>query len=255
MENVVPKLAGLQPGYFSVTYGAGGTTRDGTEQTVRRLLQAGHQAHPHLSLGGTDAATMQAILDGYRDMGVTHIVALRGDQPSGMGGDRFAHNAEALMRVIREHSGSHFKLIVAAYPEVHPDAVDAESDLDFFARKVDAGADKAITQYFYNPEAYADFLNRCTQRNINIPIIPGIMPITNYASLRRFSDNCGADIPRWLDKRLQTLAEDEAGLRHFGEEVVTQLCERLINMGAPSLHFYTLNRWGATQRICQNLSL
>lgn len=255
VDNVAKKLEAISPGYFSVTYGAGGSTRDGTTQTIKNLLEAGYSAVPHFSLGGASPGEVKDMLDNYRAMGVDQIVALRGDQPSGMGGNRFANNAEALIKVIRDHSGDHFSLIVAAYPEVHPDATSADQDLDFFQRKVDAGASKAITQYFYNPDAYENFLNACTRRNIQIPIIPGIMPISNYASIHRFSQNCGAEIPRWLDQRLKQHEDDEAATQAISDEALTRLCERLIALGAPGFHFYTLNRWGAAVRVCRNLGL
>lgn len=252
VSNVAARLSELQPEFFSVTYGAGGSTRDGTRQTVKALLQAGQQAVPHLSIGNDDHQALLDLLDDYRQAGVRHIVALRGDQPSGMGSNRFAHNAEALVKIVREHCGDHFHLVVAAYPEVHPDAKSAQQDLEFFQRKVDAGANSAITQYFYCPEAYALFLERCAKAKINIPIYPGIMPITNAESLFRFSEKAGADIPRWLQYGMadQHNAQD---LADFGVEVVSNLCNRLIELGAPGLHFYTLNRWGATSRICENL--
>ncbi|MEM9621099.1 MAG: methylenetetrahydrofolate reductase [Pseudomonadota bacterium] len=253
VSNVAAKLGELGPEFFSVTYGAGGSTRDGTLQTVKSLLQTGHQAVPHLSIGNDDQAELLELLDEYRASGVRHIVALRGDQPSGMGANRFTHNAEALVRLVREHSGDHFHLIVAAYPEVHPDAKSAQQDLEFFQRKVDAGANSAITQYFYCPEAYAVFVERCAKAGLNIPIYPGIMPITNAESLFRFSEKAGADIPRWLQYGMAD-QETEQDLAKFGVDVVTRLCERLIELGAPGLHFYTLNRWGATTRICANLN-
>lgn len=251
-NNVAAKLAALSPEFFSVTYGAGGSTRDGTKQTVSTLLAHNLMAAPHLSMGADDQDVLYALLDEYQALGVKRIVALRGDQPSGVGGHPFAHNAEALVRLIRQHSGEAFHLTVAAYPEVHPDASSAAQDLDFFARKVEAGADSAITQFFYNPDAYADFLERCAQRNLHIPIIPGIMPITNAESLARFADKAGAEIPRWLRFSLadQTTEQD---LVNYGVDVVSKLCQRLIELGAPALHFYTLNRWGASTRICQRL--
>lgn len=254
INNVAAKLGALGPSYFSVTYGAGGTTRDGTRQTIERLLQAGYAAAPHLSMGADDRAEICRMLDQYRAAGVQRIVALRGDQPSGFGTQRFAHNAEALVHLIREHTGSHFHLTVAAYPETHPDAASAADDLMYFKRKVDAGADSAITQYFYNADAYEDFMERCAKAGISIPIMPGIMPITNLASLLRFSDKCGADVPRWLRHVLIDKQEDEQATIAYGVEFVTKLCEKLIKLGAPALHFYTLNRWGATSRICENLS-
>ncbi len=255
VANVASRLAELNPAYFSVTYGAGGSTRDGTAQTVAALLAAGQQAVPHLSMGNDEEASIHELLTSYRDMGVQKLVALRGDQPSGMGGDRFSNNAQALIECIRRHSGDHFDLIVAAYPEAHPDSAGAAADLDFFKRKVDAGASKAITQYFYNVDAYADFMERSLAAGITLPIVPGIMPITNLQSLVRFSDGCGAEIPRWLYKRLVDLEDDEAATRELGIEFLSTFCERLLALGAPGLHFYTLNRWGATVRICENLAL
>ncbi len=253
VDNVAAKLAQLGPEYFSVTYGAGGSTRDGTRQTVLSLMEAGYQAVPHLSIGNDDTAELLDLLDEYRDAGVTHLVALRGDQPSGMGRNRFAHNAEALVKLVRQHSGDHFHLTVAAYPEIHPDATSARQDLDFFKRKVDAGANSAITQYFYCPEAYALYLDRCASAGINIPIYAGIMPITNAESLFRFSEKAGADVPRWLRYAIAE-HDNDSDLTQFGVDVVTRLCERLLTLGAPGLHFYTLNRWGASTRIVQNLT-
>ncbi len=252
VENVAAKLGTLKPEYFSVTYGAGGSTRDGTRQTIMSLLEAGHQAVPHLSIGSDDKPELVQLLDDYKAAGVKHIVALRGDQPSGMGSGRFTHNAEALVKLVREHSGDHFHLVVAAYPEVHPDAESAQHDLTFFKRKVEAGANSAITQYFYCPEAYARFMDRCAAANIDIPIYPGIMPITNAESLFRFSAKAGADIPRWLRYGMAEYSDPDE-LTKFGVEVVTNLCQRLTELGAPGLHFYTLNRWGATTRIVENL--
>ena len=254
VSNVASKLSEFEPEFFSVTYGAGGSTRDGTRQTVLSLLEAGHQATPHLSMGADDASEIDEMLDAYAADGVKRIVVLRGDQPSGFGSNRFAHNAETLTKLIRDHSGNQFHLEVAAYPEVHPDASSAASDMDFFKRKVDAGADSAITQYFYNGDAYENFLERCAQANIGIPIIAGVMPITNLESLVRFSDKCGAEIPRWLRNVLHDMQDDEKATTDYGVEFLTGLCEKLIVLGAPGLHFYTLNRWGATSRICQNLT-
>jgi len=253
IHNVASKLAQLAPEYFSVTYGAGGTTKQGTRQTVDALIKNGFKAAPHLSMGADDIADIKQMLDDYQAAGVTRIVALRGDQPSGLGSTRFAHNAEALVRLIREHSGDTFDIEVAAYPEVHPDAQNAAADLDFFKRKIDAGASGAITQYFYNADAYENFLERANQAGITVPIIAGVMPITNLASILRFSEKCGAEVPRWLCKTLGDLEHDEPETARVGVDVVTRLCERLISLGAPGIHFYTLNRWGATTRICENL--
>ncbi len=254
IANVASKLGTLEPEYFSVTYGAGGSTRDGTRQTVCDLLDAGYQAAPHLSMGTDDPGAILAQLHDYANRGVDRIVALRGDQPSGYGASRFANNAENLVALIREHTDRQFHLTVAAYPETHPDSPSAAADLEYFKRKVEAGADSAITQYFYNADAYEDFLERAAKAGIQIPIVPGVMPITNFENLVRFSDKCGADIPRWLRYVLTDLKDDETALIDFGVEFVSRLCERLITLGAPALHFYTMNRWGATTRICQNLA-
>jgi methylenetetrahydrofolate reductase (NADPH) len=213
----------------------------------------GIDAAPHLSIGADDERETFALLDLYRDMGVRRIVALRGDLPSGMGRTRIVNNAESLVKRIRAHSGDHFQLEVAAYPETHPDARSPADDLRFFSGKVNAGANGAITQYFFNPYAYFDFMDRCSQAGIDVPIVPGILPITNYEGLIRISEKCGADVPRWLRKRLEELQEDEAGLKSFGVDVITRLCEDLLAAGAPGLHFYTLNRWGASLAVCKNL--
>ncbi|MEM7078511.1 MAG: methylenetetrahydrofolate reductase [Pseudomonadota bacterium] len=253
IDNVANKLNDtIQPQFFSVTYGAGGSTKDGTRQTVRCLQESGATAVPHLSMGQDDAQDILHMLAEYAKAGITQIVTLRGDQPSGMAARHFHNNAETLVRLIREHTGDRFHLTVAAYPEVHPDSHSAQEDLDFFQRKVEAGANSAITQYFYNPDAYAYFLDHCAKRKIDIPIYPGIMPITNIESLERFSAKAGAEIPRWL---LNNLIDqpDETALLDYGVEVVVRLCERLISLGAPGLHFYTLNRWGATVRIARAL--
>ena len=258
LESVAGKLASIGPDFYSCTYGAGGTTRDGTRETISRLLTLGYDAAPHLSIGNDSKETIFELLDRYRTLGVRRIVTLRGDAPSGSGTSGVKHNAETLVRWIREHSGDHFHLEVAAYPETHPDAVSPESDLDYFRAKVDAGASSAITQYFYSPYAYYDFIERCAKAGIDIPIIPGIMPITNFDGIVRFSRKCGADVPRWLHKRLESLAalpDNEAGLRSFGIDVLVRMCAELIEQGAPGLHFYTLNRWGATRAICGELGL
>jgi len=253
LGRVAEKLNQLNPAFFSCTYGAGGSTRDGTRDTVRQLLGMGIDAAPHLSIGADTQDTVFALLDSYREMGVKRIVALRGDLPSGLGRARFVHNAETLVRWTREHSGGYFELEVAAYPETHPDARSPEEDLGFFQRKVEAGANSAITQYFFNSYAYYDFMERCEQTGIRIPVFPGILPITNYEGLVRISEKCGADVPRWLRKRLEALQHDEAALKDFGVEVITRLCEDLLGAGAPGLHFYTLNRWGASLAVCRNL--
>lgn len=250
------RLGRFAPEFYSVTYGAGGSTRDGTFDTIAQLLSAGYDAAPHLSIGVDSREQINTLLDRYRDIGVKRIVALRGDIPSGMGSSkRYGNNAETLVGWIREHSGERFHIEVAAYPEVHPDATSASADLAFFKNKIDAGANSAITQYFYSPYAYANFVERACAAGVNVPIVAGVMPITNYESIRRFSDGCGADIPRWLDKNLSEHRNDEKAITSFAVDFLSLMCEQLIQLGAPGLHFYTLNRWGATTRICTNLDL
>lgn len=255
LARVVARLNDARPDFYSCTYGAGGSTREGTRETITRLLALEVNAAPHLSIGGDDQATIFGLLDDYRAMGVHRIVALRGDVPSGMGANRIGHNAQTLVEWIRKHSGDHFHIEVAAYPEVHPDATSVTSDLEFFAAKVAAGANSAITQYFYNPHAYYDFIDRTRQAGIRIPIYPGIMPITNLEGILRFSSKCGADVPRWLVKRLEDYADDEASIRAFATDYLSRMCQELLGNGAPGLHFYTLNRWGISRAICANLGL
>lgn len=250
---VADRLARFQPAFFSVTYGANGSTREGTPDTVQRLLAQGLSAAPHLSMGRDSAERIQALVDEYLHAGVRRMVALRGDRPSGMGGARLPNNAEALVRVIRAHCGDALQLEVAGYPEVHPDAESPRRDLEFLKRKVDAGANGIITQYFYHPYAFIDFRRRAEAAGIGVPIVPGIMPLTNFDRFVRFSQGCGADVPRWLYKRLEAYRDDQHALREFGVEVVTRLCQDLIAAGAPGLHFYTLNRWSVTTQICENL--
>lgn len=255
LTRVVGRLKETAPDFFSCTYGAGGSTRDGTRETIARLISLGVEAAPHLSIGADNQSAVFDLLNRYRDMGVKRIVALRGDIPSGMGTSPISHNAESLVRWIREHSGDHFHIEVAAYPEVHPDATSAESDLEFFAAKAHAGANSAITQYFYNPHAYYDFMDRSVARGIELPVYPGIMPISSLEGILRFSSKCGADVPRWIEKRLASYADDEAAIRSFTTDYLSRMCEELIANGAPGLHFYTLNRWGVSRAICQNLNL
>ena len=250
------ELLALCPSFFSVTFGAGGSTQGQTFETVLDLSRAGSEAAPHLSCIGATREGIGALLDGYRDHGITRIVALRGDPPSGWAGSfgEFSYASE-LVSFIRERTGKHFHIEVAAYPEVHPQSRTVADELEFFHRKVDAGANGAITQYFYNADAYFFFLEACTRRGIKIPIVPGIMPISNGVQLMRFSDTCGAEIPRWLRRRLQELEGDKAGLQAFGLDVVTRLCERLLQGGAPGLHFYTLNQATPTLEISSRLGL
>ncbi|MDH3976555.1 MAG: methylenetetrahydrofolate reductase [NAD(P)H] [Deltaproteobacteria bacterium] len=250
------ELAALGPEYFSVTFGAGGSTQQGTMETVFSLKDAGYEVAPHLSCIGSTRSEVLHLLKTYMDKGIDRIVALRGDLPSGMGvgiGDfRYANE---LVQFIREETGDHFYIEVAAYPEIHPQATDAESDLDNFAGKVKAGADSAITQYFYNADAYFRFIDECAERGVQVPIVPGIMPITNYEQLARFSDTCGAEIPRWLRKRLEGYGSDLELLRKFGIDVTTDLCQRLLDGGAPGLHFFTMNQVAPTTAIWKALGI
>ncbi len=255
LQAVLAELGALKPAFFSVTFGAGGSTQEGTFETVRAISAAGHEAAPHLSCIGSTRESIAAILDRYREAGIRRIVALRGDMPSGMHEPGAFRHANELVGFIREHTGDHFHIEVAAYPEFHPQAPDAWRDLDNFRRKVEAGADSAITQYFFNPYAYFHFIDSCERRGIDIPVVPGIMPITNHAQLARFSDACGAEIPRWIRKRLEAYGDDLASLRAFGTEVVTELCAILLQEGAPGLHFYTMNRAEPTLAIWHNLGL
>lgn len=256
MHNAVLALNERQPAFFSCTYGAGGSTRHNTFASVDWLREQGIDTAPHLTCIGNSIEETLDILQRYKNQGIHRIVALRGDRPSGagVGGGDLAH-ANELVALIREHFGTHFHIEVAAYPEMHPQAPNFTADMTNFKRKVDAGADSAITQYFYNPDAYARFVDQCQDIGITIPIIPGIMPITHYSNLKRFSDACGAEIPRWIAKRLEGYADDTDAIRSFGLEVVTGLCEQLLAAGAPGLHFYTMNQSAPTLAIWDNLGL
>lgn len=247
------QLAAFNPEYFSVTYGAGGSTRDTTRNVVNNLIAAGSRAAPHLSFGGDGEATIAALLADYAAAGVEHIVALRGDLPSGMGGASQLVHANQLVEFIRRESGDQFNILVAAYPEIHPEAESYSRDIYWLGEKFKAGADAAITQYFYNADAYFAFVDACAKAGIDQPIVPGIMPLTNYQNLLRFSESCGADIPRWLRWQLKERADNSDDLLEYGLEVVTKLCEQLIAGGAPGLHFYTMNQWRPTSRLCRNL--
>jgi len=242
LQQVYSKLAELNPDFFSVTFGAGGSTRDKTFDTVIDIQAKGLAAAPHLSCVASTKANIRAILKDYQDNGISKIVALRGDIPSGMMSAGEFRYANELVEFIRQESGDHFQIHVAAYPEVHPQSASATSDFKNFKRKVDSGANAAITQYFYNAEAYFYFVDRCEKSGITIPIVPGIMPITQYTQLFRFSEMCGADIPRWLRKRLESFGDDKASVQAFGLDVVSELCQRLLDNGAPGLHFYTMNQ-------------
>ena len=253
VKQVHSRLAELAPHFFSVTYGAGGSTKDGTRQTVLDLSATGSTIAPHLSFGGDKPEAIEALLQAYKAAGISRLVALRGDRPSGIGSTTRMMHANELVTFVREKTGDHFHIDVAAYPEIHPESDSVESEINYFKMKVDAGADSAITQYFYNPDAYFRFQDACAAAGINIPIVPGIMPITNYESLARFSAMCGAEIPQWIRKRLESYGDDTASIREFGLDVVAKLCERLLLGGAPGLHIYTLNRANATMRLWQRL--
>lgn len=250
------RLALLNPGFFSVTFGAGGSTRENTFETVLEIQhKTGMEGAPHLSCIGSTRESIRDIINKYRDHGIRKIVALRGDLPSGMVSAGEFHFASELVEFIRDETGDHFSIEVAAYPETHPEATNADKDLVHFKRKVESGADGAITQYFYSPEGYFYFVDRCEKMGIDLPITPGIMPITNYTQLSRFSERCGADIPRWMRKCLESFGDDRASIRAFGIDVVGDLCRKLLDNGAPGLHFYTLNRAEAVLAIWKNLDL
>jgi methylenetetrahydrofolate reductase (NADPH) len=249
------ELAKLGPKYVSVTFGAGGSTQEGTVETVREMFAAGLDTAPHLSCIGSSREAIVDLLNTYIKMGITRIVALRGDMPSGMRETGEFHYASELVEFIRRETGDHFHIEVAAYPEFHPQAPTAETDLDNFARKVGAGANAAITQYFYNIDAYLRFIEEIEKRGVDIPVVPGLMPITNVKQLARFSAMCGAEIPRWLLLRLEAYGEDMKSLRAFGLDVTTDLSRRLLEAGAPGLHFYTMNQVEPTRIIWTNLGL
>ena len=256
---VVRQLAQVKPSYFSVTYGAGGSAQEGTYETIVRVVEeTGVEAAPHLTCVGSTREHIAALLARYHGAGVRRIVALRGDLPAtahGTGAPGEFHYASELVEFIRKTHDAHFRIEVACYPETHPQAPDPDADFANFARKVRAGADVAITQYFFNADAYFDFVERCAASGVAIPVVPGIMPITNFAQLARFSQACGAEIPRWIRLRLERLQDDKAALLDFGVDVVTRLCDTLLSGGAPGLHFYTLNQSESTLRLWKNLGL
>lgn len=250
------QLMALRPAYFSVTYGAGGSTRDRTVEVVLDTqAHSGVPAAPHLTCIASTRNSIRELLNHYKMHGVRRIVALRGDMPSGMRDSGEFRYANELVGFIRAEFGDHFHIEVAAYPEYHPQAPNPEKDLENFQRKVDAGANSAITQYFYNPDAYFRFVDHCAGQGIDIPIVPGIMPITNFTQLARFSDACGAEIPRWIRKKLESFGDDRNAIRAFGLDVVSELCRKLLNGGAPGLHFYTMNQAGLTLTIGERLGL
>ena len=255
LRAVRAQLAQLKPGFFSVTFGAGGSTREGTLATVLEIRDEGIEAAPHISCIGGSRESLREVLAQYRSNGIRHLVALRGDLPSGSADAGDFRYASELVAFIREETGDWFHIDVAAYPEYHPQARNWEDDLANFARKVNAGADSAITQYFFNPDAYWHFVDACAARGITVPIVPGIMPILSASGLARFSDNCGAEIPRWIRRRLESFGDDHASVRAFGLDVVTALCAGLIEDGAPGLHFYTLNSAALTTTIWHRLGL
>jgi methylenetetrahydrofolate reductase (NADPH) len=248
------KLAALNPKYFSVTFGAGGSTQQGTLDTVLEIIGEGHVAAPHLSCVGGSREQIRAILADFQSHGIKRLVALRGDLPSGYGGGSELRYASDLVEFIRAETGDWFHIEVAAYPEMHPQARSPQDDLQNFARKVQAGANAAITQYFYNADAYFQFVDAARKAGVDVPIVAGIMPITNYTQLMRFSDMCGAEIPRWVRLKLASFGDDSASIKAFGLDVVTEMCERLLAGGAPGLHFYSMNQAGPTTALWQRLA-
>ncbi len=255
LESTWQKLARIRPNYLSVTFGAGGSEQDATLQAVDELMQeAGVPVAPHISCMAPSRERIRSLLDKYLDRGVDRLVVLRGDRPEGDDGARPFRHANELVAWIRSEFGSTFHIEVACYPELHPESPSVESELRYFRQKVEAGANGATTQYFFNVESYFRFVDEVARLGIDIPITPGIMPITNYRQLARFSEICGAEIPRWIRRRLESYGDDGAAIREFGLEVVSRLCERLLDHGAPGLHVYTLNRANATLRLWQNLA-
>jgi methylenetetrahydrofolate reductase (NADH) len=255
LRETVQQLAQLKPKFFSVTFGAGGSTRAGTYETVKQIQTQGHQAAPHISCIGTSRADVLALLDSYRRLGISHLVALRGDLPRDAPKTGDFHFANELVAFIRAETGREFTIEVAAYPEFHPESPTPQDDIRRFVDKVKAGANSAITQYFFNIDAYWRFVEECEPLSVDVPIVPGIMPITNYKQLARFSDACGAELPRWIRRRLEGFGDDLDSIRAFGLDVTTELCDRLLSGGAPGLHFYTLNRAGPTCTIWERLGL
>ncbi|MGH1486045.1 MAG: methylenetetrahydrofolate reductase [NAD(P)H] [Cellvibrionaceae bacterium] len=248
-------LAEFEPEFFSMTYGAGGSTRDNTKGLVNQFVSEGHSTAPHLSFGGDTEDAIAELIEEYKAAGVNRIVALRGDMPSGMGGASQMVYANELVAFIRKRFGEHFHLEVAAYPEVHPEAKSYTTDIQYLKGKFDAGANSAITQYLFNPDAYFYFMQQCEKAGIDKPIYPGIMPIINVQNLVRFSATCGAEIPRWLQRALESYGDDQESMRAFGVDVVTEFCDILLENGVPGLHFYTMNQLEPTKAIVENLGL
>lgn len=256
LQMTTERLALLKPDFFSVTFGAGGSTRERTFETVMDIYKkTGIDGVPHVSCIGSTTEEIKAILDSYIEAGIHNVVALRGDLPSGSIGGGPLRYASELVEFIRAETGDHFHIEVAAYPEFHPQAPSAQKDIENFKRKVDAGANAAITQYFYNADAYYRFIDGCEKLGVDIPIVPGIMPIVTCTQLCRFSEACGAEIPRWILKRLQEFGDDRASIQEFGIDVTTKLCEQLLTNGAPGLHFYTMNQSTASVAIWENLGI
>ena len=255
LRATVKQLAQLKPTFFSVTYGAGGSTREGTLSTVLDIRSQGHEAAPHVSCIASSREQLREVIGKYKSNGIKRIVALRGDLPSGLATTGELRYASDLVRFIREETGDWFHIEVAAYPEYHPQARKPANDLAAFKAKIDAGADSAITQYFYNADSYFHFVEQAEAAGIDVPIVPGIMPINNFSQLARFSDACGAEIPRWMRLKLEGFGDDSASIKAFGLDIVTDLCDRLLTGGAPGLHFYTLNQAGATSTIWQRLGI
>jgi methylenetetrahydrofolate reductase (NADPH) len=249
------ELVKLKPAYFSCTYGAGGTTQTGTAETLKEILSAGFAAAAHITCIGSTRDKIGNLLTEYNEMGVDRLVALRGDLPEGMTDPGEFHYADELVAFIRKETGDAFHIEIAAYPEKHPQAATMQEDLENFKKKAEAGADSAITQYFFNTDAYFRFVDSCSDMGIDIPVVPGIMPITNYKQIARFSEACGAEIPRWILTRLEGYGDDLESIRAFGLDVVTAMCERLLQQGVPGLHFYTLNRAEPTATIWRGLGL
>mgnify|MGYP000032258775 CR=1 FL=1 len=249
------KLSKLQPEFFSVTYGAGGSTKELTRDFVLEIEATGSIAVPHLSVCENDKSQLLQLLHDYKEAGIKKIVALRGDIPSGVGGTKQLIHANELVSYVRKNFGDSFEILVAAYPEIHPEAESYEKDIYWLKKKFEAGANRGLTQYFYNPNSYSYFIEQCRKIGIDAPIIPGIMPITNYHSLIRFSDSCGADIPRWIRKRLHQYGDDIDSIKDFGLDIVTNLCEDLLSRGAPGLHFYTMNQADISLSLCNRLGI
>ncbi|MFN4064033.1 MAG: methylenetetrahydrofolate reductase [NAD(P)H] [Parazoarcus communis] len=255
LRGVRAQLAELKPSFFSVTYGAGGSTRERTFATVKEIAASGCEAAPHLSCIGSTRDGIREILNEYAEAGIRRIVALRGDLPSGVGDPGEFRYANELVAFIRSETGNRFRIEVAAYPEWHPQARSPRDDLLAFKRKADAGADSAITQYFYNLDAYLHFVDEVRAMGVDIPIVPGIMPIASFSKLARFSDACGAEIPRWMRKKFEAYGDDADSIRAFGLDAVTEMCEKLLAAGVPGLHFYSMNQAGLTTEICKRLKL